>query len=103
METLKNFILVLLTSPELKSAPESCLGHFKSDSELKSSLEILKDQTSFEAASPGEYVLASLLAHTFSSSDSLKNLFLEVLKVVFPKPAEEPTPNNTQVTKTNVS
>ncbi|UKJ90017.2 putative GTP/GDP exchange factor for ARF [Theileria orientalis] len=91
LEALKNFILVLLTSPELKLAPESCKNHFKNEAELKACLEAVKEQVDFEKVTSGEYVLASLLAHTFSSSDSLKNLFFDVLKVVFPNPEPEPT------------
>ncbi|UKK03004.2 putative GTP/GDP exchange factor for ARF [Theileria orientalis] len=91
LEALKNFILVLLTSPELKLAPDSCKNHFKNDAELKVCLEAVKEQVDFEKVTSGEYVLSSLLAHTFSSSDSLKNLFFDVLKVVFPNPEPEPT------------
>ncbi|GBE58556.1 Sec7 domain-containing protein [Babesia ovata] len=93
LESLKNFLLVLLTSPELKSADEGCVQHFKNDAELKQCLELVKDSVDMTSASPGEYALASLLAHTFSTSDFLKELFLDILKVVFaaPPPAIEKT------------
>eukprot|EP00371_Babesia_bovis_P003439 XP_001612086.1 Sec7 domain containing protein [Babesia bovis T2Bo] len=84
LESLKNFLLVLLTAPELKSADDKCMEHFKNDKELRISLDIVRDSVDMSSASPGEYVLASLLAHTFATSDFLKELFLDILKVVFP-------------------
>ncbi|AFZ81715.1 Sec7 domain-containing protein [Theileria equi strain WA] len=84
LETLKNFILVLLTTPELKLAPEGCITHFYNDTELKNCLGILDGISDLEGVSPGEYVLSALLAHTLSVSDLLKDLFLDIMKVVFP-------------------
>ncbi|ORM40073.1 ARF guanine-nucleotide exchange factor GNOM [Babesia sp. Xinjiang] len=89
LESLKNFLLVLLTSPELKSAESSCLEHFKNDKELKIALEHVRESVDMASASAGEYVLSSLLAHTFATSDFLKELFLDILKVVFPAPPVE--------------
>ncbi|GIX61193.1 Sec7 domain-containing protein [Babesia caballi] len=86
LESLKNFLLVLLTAPELKSAERSCLQHVKNDTELKQCLELVKGAVDMSSSSPGEYVLAALLAHTFSTSDFLKELFLDILRVVFPGP-----------------
>ncbi|CDR97430.1 Sec7 domain containing protein, putative [Babesia bigemina] len=86
LESLKNFLLVLLTSPELKSADQGCIQHFKNDGELKQCLELVKDSVDMTSASPGEYALASLLAHTFSTTDFLKELFLDILRVVFAAP-----------------
>ncbi|GFE53548.1 Sec7 domain-containing protein [Babesia ovis] len=90
LESLKNFLLVLLTAPELKVADAKCLEHFKNDKELKISLDLVRDSVDMSSASPGEYALASLLAHTFATSDFLKELFLDILKVVFPAPPPEP-------------
>ncbi|KAK1445167.1 guanyl-nucleotide exchange factor like protein [Babesia gibsoni] len=83
VESLKNFLLVLLTSPELKQATESCLQHFTNDVELKECINLIQDFVDITNASPGEYVLASLLSHIFSTSEFLKDLFLDILKVVF--------------------
>ncbi|KAK2196297.1 bifunctional Sec7 domain/Guanine nucleotide exchange factor [Babesia duncani] len=85
VESLKNFILVILTCPELKSAPENCTQHFTNDHELKECLGAVKDTVDFTNISRGEYVFASLLAHMFSTTDALKELFFDILRVVFPK------------------
>lgn len=83
LESLKNFLLVLLTAPELKAATDTCLEHFKNDVELKECLNHVRDCVDMQHASAGEYVMTSLVAHIFSTSDFLKDLFLDILRVVF--------------------